>query len=121
MNKLLSDKELREQFKKLHQEYQSRLDDNVIDDGKTAWVWYYDELARLIQSQKQAHGEMVSQDMDDMARFIAALLTQFGGSITVAKKTLVDNPIPSKVTFQQYVNLDGSITMKIEQRERNKL
>ena len=59
MNKLMTDEELREAFKALHKEYESRLDDKVVDDGKTAWVWFYDSLVKLTKSQKQAHADMV--------------------------------------------------------------
>ena len=55
------------------------------------------------------------QDSDDMSRFIAALLIQSGGSVTVTKRTLREIPIPSNIHFEQLANIDGGITMSLAQ------
>ena len=57
----------------------------------------------------------VQQDLEDMKRFIAALLVQSGGVVTVTKRTLIEIPTPSKIDFEQLANVDGSITMALRQ------
>lgn len=56
----------------------------------------------------------VKEDLRDMKKFIAALLIQSGGQVTVTKRTLEEIPTPSKIKYEQIVNIDGSITMALE-------
>ena len=60
MSGVLDDKALREAFHKIEKEYISRLDDNVIDDGKPAWVWYRDAQVKLLKEQQRAYAKGVA-------------------------------------------------------------
>lgn len=74
-----------------------------------------------INTQKRLYAESVQKESDDMARFIAALLIQSGGSVKVTKRTLQEIPVPSSITFERFDNIDGSIEFRLKDELNAKL
>ena len=99
------------------EDLRSHLENNAITDRQKVDMAanpHKDKLLHIINTQKRLYAESIQEQADDMARFIAALLIQSGGSVKVTNRTLKEIPIPSSVNFERFDNVDGSIEFRLK-------